>query len=56
MQEIEITWVRGVAGKDVSDKDLPGGSADKGISRGNDGSWRAHMDALQQWVFFGITV
>jgi len=48
LTNIAVTWVDGVAGKDVLDKVMPGDSVDKAISRGNKGSWRAHMDALQQ--------
>ena len=46
---LDITWVDGVAGKDVSDKVLPGGNLGAGgLPTGNKGSWRAHMDVLQR--------
>ncbi len=47
---IDVSWIDGVAGSDVSDKVLPGDSYDKSISRGNKGSWRAHMNALQRYA------
>ena len=50
LSEIDVTWVDGVMGADVTNKVLPADSFDKSISRGNKGSWRAHMNALQTWV------
>lgn len=47
---IDVEWIDGVAGKDVPDRVMPVDSLDKSISKGNKGSWRAHMDALQLWV------
>ena len=47
---IEISWVDGVEGKDVSEKALP--HTGKDINAGNIGSWRAHMNALQELVSF----
>ncbi|KAK1753970.1 family 25 putative glycosyltransferase [Echria macrotheca] len=52
---IQVEWIMGVAGKDVSDRVVPGDSLDRNISRGNRGSWRAHMDALQQIVERNLT-
>ncbi|KAK3381232.1 hypothetical protein B0H63DRAFT_475134 [Podospora didyma] len=47
---IDVTWVDGVSGAKISDKVLPGDSWDKTISRGNKGSWRAHMNALRRVI------
>ncbi|KAK0644380.1 hypothetical protein B0T16DRAFT_378419 [Cercophora newfieldiana] len=55
LSEIDVTWVDGVAGKDVADKVMPDDSFDKGIARGNKGSWRAHMNALQMVVRKNMT-
>jgi len=52
---IDVTWVDGVAGKDVPDKVMPGDSFDKGITLGNKGSWRAHMNALRLVVEKNMT-
>ncbi|KAK5653009.1 hypothetical protein OQA88_9295 [Cercophora sp. LCS_1] len=52
---IDLTWIDGVSGKDVPDKVLPGDSVDKGISKGNKGSWRAHMNALQYIIQKNLT-
>ncbi len=51
LSELDMTWVSGVAGKDVLDKVLPGGRGPRqGFTAGNKGSWRAHMNVLQRWV------
>lgn len=50
VSDIDITFIDGVKGSDVSSKVLPADSFDKVISRGNKGSWRAHMNALQTCV------
>ncbi|KAK4443241.1 glycosyltransferase [Podospora aff. communis PSN243] len=55
VSEIDITWIDGVAGKDVPDKVMPADSVDKGIASGNKGSWRAHMNALQRVVERNMT-
>ncbi|KAK0616344.1 hypothetical protein B0T14DRAFT_604658 [Immersiella caudata] len=55
LSEIGVTWIDGVAGKDVPDKVMPGDSVDKGIASGNKGSWRAHMNALQRVVEKNMT-
>lgn len=44
---IKFDWIDGVAGDQVSDKVLPPDSLDKNISKGNKGSWRAHMNTLR---------
>jgi GR25 family glycosyltransferase involved in LPS biosynthesis len=51
LTELDITWIDGVAGKDVPDKVLPGDPNDRqpGFTVGNKGSWRAHMNVLQRW-------
>lgn len=49
MTGIKGSFVDGVAGKDVLDKVLPPGDANA-FSLGNRGSWRAHLNALQQYV------
>lgn len=43
---LEVTWIDGVAGADVPDEALPGGSTT--MRAGNRGSWRAHMNVLQR--------
>lgn len=48
LSKIDVTWIDGVAGKDVLDKVVPGDAYDKSISKGNKGSWRAHMNVLQR--------
>lgn len=45
---IKVEWINGVMGSAVSNKVLPADSFDKTITRGNKGSWRAHMNALQK--------
>jgi hypothetical protein len=51
LTELDITWVDGVAGKNVLDKVLPGKPESReGFTVGNKGSWRAHMNVLQRWV------
>jgi hypothetical protein len=51
---LKITWVDGVAGKNVLDKVLPGEpDSREGFTLGNKGSWRAHMNVLQRWVRHG---
>jgi hypothetical protein len=45
---VAFDWVDGVAGDDVPDDVLPLDSLDKHISKGNKGSWRAHMNALRK--------
>lgn len=44
---LNFTWSQGVSGGQVPDKDLPVDSIDKTITKGNKGSWRAHMNVLQ---------
>lgn len=45
---VEFDWIEGVAGDDVPDDVLPLDSLGKHISKGNKGSWRAHMNALRR--------
>lgn len=45
---IKFDWIDGVSGDDVPDDVLPADSQDKHISKGNKGSWRAHMNALRK--------
>ncbi len=45
---LSFTYVDGVRGQDVMERTLPADSADKNISPGNKGSWRAHMNALRR--------
>lgn len=44
---IKFDWVDGVAGDQVLERVLPPDSIDKNISKGNRGSWRAHMNVLR---------
>lgn len=44
---INFDWIDGVAGEQVPDKVLPPDSLDHNISKGNKGSWRAHMNVLR---------
>lgn len=53
MTGIKGSFVDGVAGKDVLDKVLPPGDVNA-FSLGNRGSWRAHLNALQQYVTSGM--
>ncbi|KAK4195479.1 family 25 putative glycosyltransferase [Triangularia verruculosa] len=55
LTKLDVKWIDGIDGKDVSDRVLPGDSWDKKISKGNKGSWRAHMNALQRIVRENIT-
>ncbi|KAK4168307.1 hypothetical protein QBC43DRAFT_296957 [Cladorrhinum sp. PSN259] len=50
LTDVAVTWIDGVAGQHVLDKTLPSDSLDKNIPKGNKGSWRAHMNALQRIV------
>jgi hypothetical protein len=50
---IKGTFIDGIDGKDVSNKSLPHG--DITLSEGNKGSWRAHLNAIQQCVFEYLT-
>jgi hypothetical protein len=47
---IKGTFVDGVDGRDVSDKALPPNHGEYVLSGGNKGSWRAHLNAIQQYV------
>ncbi|KAK0654008.1 family 25 putative glycosyltransferase [Cercophora samala] len=55
LTKLDVKWIDGIDGKDVPDRVLPGDSWDKKISKGNKGSWRAHMDALQRIVRENLT-
>lgn len=44
---VKFDWIDGVSGDDVPDTVLPADSLDKRLSKGNKGSWRAHMNALR---------
>ena len=46
---IEVDWIDGVEGKDVLEKAMP--QPGKDINAGNIGSWRAHLNALQESVY-----
>lgn len=53
LSELDIAWVDGVVGKEVSDRVLPGDADTRGggFTVGDKGSWRAHMEVLQRSVF-----
>ncbi|KAK3332614.1 hypothetical protein B0T19DRAFT_416108 [Cercophora scortea] len=55
LTNIDVTWINGVSGDEVSDRVLPADSAGKAISKGNKGSWRAHMNALRTVVHQNMT-
>ncbi|KAK4126790.1 glycosyltransferase family 25 protein [Parathielavia appendiculata] len=57
LSELKITWVDGVAGKDVPDNALPGDPTTRqgAFGLGNKGSWRAHMNVLQRIVRENVT-
>ncbi|KAK3682817.1 hypothetical protein B0T22DRAFT_295012 [Podospora appendiculata] len=55
LTNIDVTWIDGVSGDEISDKVLPADSSGKAISKGNKGSWRAHMNALQKVVHQNMT-
>lgn len=45
---VKFDWIDGVLGDDVPDEVLPADGRDRHISKGNKGSWRAHMNALRR--------
>lgn len=47
LTNLTFTWIDGVSGDQVLDKVLPADSLNKDISKGNKGSWRAHMNTLR---------
>jgi hypothetical protein len=47
---IQLDWVDGVDGRDVPDKALPYPASRQAVSNANIGSWRAHMNALKEYV------
>ncbi len=47
---LHFNFSDGVDGQDVKDRTLPLDSAEKIISSGNKGSWRAHMNVLRRWA------
>ena len=47
---LDLDWIDGVAGDQIDDKAFPEDSSGKNISKGNRGSWRAHMNALRRCV------
>ncbi|VBB79661.1 Putative Glycosyltransferase Family 25 [Podospora comata] len=55
LTRLDVKWIDGIDGKDVPERVLPGDSWDKKISKGNKGSWRAHMNALQRIVQDNLT-
>jgi len=50
VSNIDLTWIDGVLGTHVPDKVLPQNSKGKALPKGNIGSWRAHMNALQRYL------
>ncbi|KAJ9162075.1 Glycosyltransferase family 25 protein [Coniochaeta hoffmannii] len=52
---INFDWIDGVAGEQVPDKVLPPDSLDHNISKGNKGSWRAHMNVLRTIIDQNLT-
>lgn len=44
---LKLNWVDGVAADTIQEKAYPPGNHRR-MSRGNLGSWRAHMNALRQ--------
>jgi hypothetical protein len=51
---LRVNIIDGVLGKDVADKALPPGALKWNPSDGNKGSWRAHMNAIQQYGLASI--
>ena len=50
--DLKIDWIDGVVDADVSEKALPYPMKKGKLNAGNTGSWRAHMNALQESVQF----
>jgi hypothetical protein len=48
MSEAKFDFVDGISGDDVLDSVLPPDAQGKKISKGNRGSWRAHMNVLRR--------
>ncbi|KAK0615574.1 hypothetical protein B0T17DRAFT_592351 [Bombardia bombarda] len=53
--EMRVTYIDGVSGDNILNKVLPADSFDKHISKGNKGSWRAHMNALKAVIQQNMT-
>lgn len=51
VSDIKLDWIDGIDGKAVPDKALPPPASHETIKSANIGSWRAHLDALQAYVF-----
>jgi hypothetical protein len=47
---ISLNFVDGVDADNIHEKAFPPGDADRGLAKGLQGSWRAHMNALRECV------
>ena len=47
---LDFSWIDGIAGDQIEEKVFPEDTLGKNISKGNKGSWRAHMNALRRYV------
>ena len=50
ISNIEIEFVDGVSGDDVLEKAVPMDESEEHLKAGNLGSWRAHMNAVAEYV------
>lgn len=47
---MSVNFVDGVDAEKIHEKAYPPGRAERGLSKGLKGSWRAHMNALREYV------
>lgn len=52
VSDIEIEFIDGVRGDDVLNNAIPNAHKTTRPGSGTLGSWRAHMNAIQEWAFF----
>lgn len=52
LTDIEVEFVDGVVGKDVVDKAIPAKAGNNRLPDRVIGCWRAHIDAIQEFVSF----
>jgi hypothetical protein len=54
VSDIQLDWIDGVNGEQVSDRALPADTNRDVLGNGNVGSWRAHLNALSASVPLGL--
>lgn len=52
VSNLQIEFIDGVKGQDVPDKAIPIDKGGKRIGNASIGSWRAHMNAVQEYDYF----